>query len=157
METMKALDEYKHKGYVFKRCRNLFYGYDCLVIMMKPENVKCNELRPGIEDKNFAKFRCNGLQTVAIYDLNCEEFITILKHIPFTDCHTIYEVGKLTEPDEYDEDISEICTNGIHYFLSLEAALSYEQDGTVRHIKHGKINAYDSNGQIYRVTTFLKY
>jgi hypothetical protein len=44
METMKALAEYEHKGYVFKKCKNAIYDYDCVVIMMKPENIKCNEL-----------------------------------------------------------------------------------------------------------------
>ncbi len=42
--------------------------YNCLVILEKPtENFQCNENRKRVVDKNFAKFRCNGLITVAIY------------------------------------------------------------------------------------------
>jgi hypothetical protein len=150
---MEALAKYKEKGYVFKRCKNLCLFYDCLVIMKKPENFKCNELRSGIVNKNFAKFRCNGLITVAIYDLALKEFITKLDHTLFRNRRFLdatYEVGILTEPNKYEEDIRKICASGIHYFLSLEAALSYK-DGIVQHLnKDGKIDKYDDNGQLLK-------
>jgi hypothetical protein len=152
MEPMEALAEYEHKRYVFKRCTKLD-DYDCIVIMEKPENFKCNELRPGIINKKFAKFRCNGLVTVAIYDLKLKKFITKLEHTVFKKnslIHATYEVGILTEPDKYDEDISAICTSGIHYFLSLEAALGYK-NGNVHLEKDGKIDEYNDNGKIVQI------
>ncbi len=55
--------------------------YDCLVVLRKPEtNFKSNESRSMIINKNFAKFRCNGLITVAIYDLIFNKFIDSLVH-----------------------------------------------------------------------------
>jgi hypothetical protein len=113
--------------------------------MKKPENFKCNELR----DKKFAKFRCNGLITVAIYDLNIKKFIDKLKHSVFIYgifLYATYEVGILTQPDKYEEDISVICASGIHYFLSLEAALNYE-NGIVKYFKNAKMYRYDGNGK----------
>jgi hypothetical protein len=47
--------------------------------------------------------------------------------------------GKLAKPDKYEEDISLICASGIRFFLSIEAALSYED---------GNINYYDPDGKI---------
>jgi hypothetical protein len=60
--------------------------------------------------------------------------------------YVCYEVGKLAKPDSYEEHISLICASGIHYFLSLEAALGYE-DGIVQHLQNGKINVYNGNGK----------
>jgi hypothetical protein len=156
MEPVEALFEYEHKGYVFKRCKNSNRSYDCLVIMKKPENFKCNELRPSVHNKNFAKFRCNGLITVAIYDLNLKKFISTLDHKLelIYSYYATYKVGTLTEPDNYVEDISVVCASGIHYFLSLEAALSYN-DGLVQHLKDGKIDLYDDDGQIIGIKRLL--
>jgi hypothetical protein len=39
---------------------------------------------------------------------------------------TFYEVGKLVKPDYFNPNLDEICTNGIHYFLTLKAATNYE-------------------------------
>jgi hypothetical protein len=141
---MKALAEYEHKGYVFKKCKNAIYDYDCVIIMMKPENIKCNELRHGIVDKNFAKFRCNGLITVAIYDLHRKKFINVLGHCGIK--YICYEVGKLAKPDKYKENISLIYASGIHYFLSLEAALGYK-DGIIQYVQDGERNVYNANGR----------
>jgi hypothetical protein len=148
MEPMEALAEYEHKRYVFKRCTKLD-DYDCIVIMEKPKNFKCNELRPGIVNKNFAKFRCNGLITVAIYNLILKKFISSLNHVlslSFNFLYTTYEVGTLTIPNKYDEDISAICTSGIHYFLSLEAALGYNRGW----VEDKNLWLYDADGKIIR-------
>jgi hypothetical protein len=155
----KALTEYEHKGYAFKRCHNPYHhstSYDCIVVMRKPENVKCNELRTGVVDKNFAKFRCNGLITVAIYDLNLKKFILTLEHfvligyfLNVLNLNVTYTVGTLTEPDKYAEDISLICGSGIHYFLSLEAALNYKNGWVEYRDEDGNKYRYDSDGHKY--------
>ncbi len=68
LQHYETLKDYMNKGYVFKRC----YGnlYNCTVVLTNPDNdFKCNEFRSKIGNLEFAKFRCNGLITVAIYDL----------------------------------------------------------------------------------------
>jgi hypothetical protein len=35
---------------------------------------------------------------------------------------TIYEVGKITYPDKYNDDFLEDCSNGIHFFITREEA-----------------------------------
>ncbi len=149
MKYYEALKDYMNKGYVFKKC----YGatkekyYTCLVVLKKPlEDFKCNESRKDVVDKNFAKFRCNGLITVAIYDLINEEFIDLLEHDLMT-CFgykkIFYQVNKLSIPDLYDENLDIVCTSGIHYFLTLEAALNYGD----QYFKNENFIAYQDNGQ----------
>ena len=37
----------------------------------------------------------------------------------------IYEVGKMTYPDSFDEDRWNECSNGLHFFLARENAVNY--------------------------------
>jgi antitoxin component YwqK of YwqJK toxin-antitoxin module len=55
----------------------------------------------------------------------------------------IYEVGQFAIADFYNIDIDKICTNGIHYFLTLEAAFYYHY-----YPRNGLTKAYLENGQI---------
>ncbi len=122
---MEKLKGFEGKGFVFKKCKN----EHCIVILKKPnENFKCNENRKNIGNKNIAKFRCNGLITVAIFNLKTEEFIDYVNHLTYFygTRITTYKVNKLTLPDLYDERESEICSHSIHYFLSLETAWTYD-------------------------------
>ncbi len=146
----EALKDYIGKGFVFKKCVGITRIYKCIVILKKPsENFKCNEDRENVKDKNFAKFRCNGLVTVAIYDLYTEQFRNFLDHsfIAGNNSHKIiYHVDLLSIPHEYNEDINLVCTSGIHYFLHLEAALNYV-DGRVQAVFKDKVLIYDKNGK----------
>jgi hypothetical protein len=38
---------------------------------------------------------------------------------------TVYEVGKITYPDSYDNSIFKECTNGIHFFITRKEAEDY--------------------------------
>ena len=38
---------------------------------------------------------------------------------------TVYEVGKIVYPDTYDHNIENVCSNGIHYFKTIEPAYFY--------------------------------
>ncbi len=152
LQHYEALKDYMDQDYVFKRCCN-YKSYDCIVILKKPAtNFKCNELRSNIANRKFAKFRCNGLLTVAIYDLESKIFISCLDHcyeVPYR-CisHDVsYTVGLLTTPHEYNEDKEIICSSGIHYYLSLEAALNYV-NGIVQFELTDSLVCYGSNGEI---------
>lgn len=41
------------------------------------------------------------------------------------DCFTTYRTGETVAPDAYDDDYLNICSHGIHYFESPEAAMLY--------------------------------
>jgi trehalose utilization protein len=136
--AVEPLQKYENQGYVFKRCQSFFNPYDCILVLQKPkENFQCNEERLNIKDKNYAKFRCNGLIAVAIYDLTSNIFRPSLTHRPFSH-EVIYSLGKLTTPDFYDNNVNRVCSFGIHYFLSLSAAVNYIG---------GNCIGYDENGE----------
>ncbi len=99
-------------------------------------------------DPNFAKFRCNGLITVAIYDLLNEKFINSIVHA-FELKKIVYKVNQLSIPDSYDENLNEVCASGVHYFLTLEPALNYiSWFGKVRQLfKNRHIIEYNENGK----------
>ncbi len=153
LKHYEALKDYLNKGYVFKKCEAKTYtkNYSCLVVLKKPvKDFQCNESRKDIVDPNFAKFRCNGLITVAIYDLINTKFIDSITHkctmyLGFK--KILYQVGKLSIPDLYDANIDEVCTNGIHYFITLEAALNYGIFGVEQHFQTKASIAYEDNGK----------
>ncbi len=133
---MQKLIELQLSGCVFKRCKN--FTYDYILALKKPkENFKCNELRRGVVNPYFAKFRCNGLIPVAIYDVFNNKLINNFIHT-FLGKFTEYRVDSLVSPDSYDKNIDNICTNGIHYFLKLNAAMEY---------LNNEIKGYDENGK----------
>jgi hypothetical protein len=67
-----------------------------------------------------------------IYDLLFQKTVNSIMHytescfVPKT--ITRYEVGSYVKPDWFDNNLNSICSHGIHYFLTLEAALSYRPD-----------------------------
>ncbi len=152
LEQYETLQLFTYEDVVFKRC-TFENKYDCIVILKKPsENFQCNETRQNIVNKKFAKFRCNGLITVAIYDLLHKKFINGFSHFVYVESREgwsiQYRVGKLSVPNSYNKNIEEICTHGIHYFLSLEAALCYKDGFVTQRFANGIKHYYNHNGKL---------
>lgn len=81
-------------------------------------------LTRNVIDKNYAKYRCSEARVVNIYD----------KYDENKECHSIpsdydnkfvYIKGKNVAVTNYDQNDDAICTNGIHFFLTKEAAYYY--------------------------------
>jgi uncharacterized protein YjbI with pentapeptide repeats len=57
------------------------------------------------------------------------EYVKVLtkgvKAVGNHDKKTMYETGKLTHADQYDDDIRVVCTNGIHFFMTRKEAEEY--------------------------------
>jgi hypothetical protein len=133
-----------NSNHVFKKSFDIFTRHDCLVMLEKPSiGFICNEYRKSVKNKDMAKFRCNGLAVVSIFDEVDKIFRSFIRHLtilPYTT--TSYEVGKLVKPNSFNPNLDEICTHGIHYFLTLKAAKGY-QDGVcvIESVR------YDDDGQ----------
>jgi hypothetical protein len=116
-------------NHVFKKCRQWHTGHDCIVMLEKPANdFICNESRTVV-NRNMAKFRCNGLLVKIIFDLVLNIELSCIVHetiVFYTRHRTHYEVGCIVTPDYFDTNLDKICTYGIHYFLTLKAASSYD-------------------------------
>ncbi len=96
----------------------------------------------------------NGLITVAIYDLYSQKFISFLEHL-FSLRLIIYTVGQLSIPHRYNKDINAVCASGIHYFLSLEAALNYYDGMVVQYFKDNTYCKYNEDGKATKISKFL--
>ena len=113
-----------------------------LIIMQKTEDTKTNEARSNIVNKHYAKFRASELKVIKIINLAepntsvkkefvINQFIDTGLGIVATSNKTVktvkYEVGKIVKPDKFDDDINNICSEGIHYFKMPFAAYYYRQ------------------------------
>lgn len=123
----------KPDKFVFKKCRENRQTKEFLVVLEKPDYVDdkgtpfaCNEFRKGIIDICFAKFRCNGLVPRLIVDLQEDKLHESVLHFTYLCAtKTEYKVGHLVSPSSFNPNLQEICGEGIHYFLSARAAMSY--------------------------------
>ncbi len=82
-----------------------------------------------VDDPMFAKFRGNKFFVKDIICLeNPDKKITSAYssvHSPMFFSKFEYKIGEIVNPDKYDKDDDEVCTNGIHFFKSFEAAYHF--------------------------------
>lgn len=114
--------------YVFKSCGDdkVDKRANCrewIIIMKKIEDTRTTESRI-VKDIKFAKYRASHLQVVLI--VNKFDFTKTLYYIYnyFNGKRTKYKEGEIVYPDSFD-DSNKICSNGIHYFTSIEPAYYY--------------------------------
>lgn len=132
---------------VYKKCLKKY-----IVVMKKLHDTITNESRTNVNNSSTAKFRANKLEVVLIistYDGSTQSSIV---H-QCDDQSLCYTVGQVVEPDSFDEDLDVVCSNGIHYFRSLEPAYYY----------HALLDSYDGpmkewheDGSIFRQSTYSK-
>ena len=65
------------------------------------------------------KCRSEFVDVLAVFDL---EGNSIPSAVGSRDENTIYTEGKRTHPDSYNDDYTEACSNGIHFFLTRQEA-----------------------------------
>jgi antitoxin component YwqK of YwqJK toxin-antitoxin module len=96
-----------------------------IVVMKKLIDTITNEERESVKNKLFAKHRANKLLVIEIRNKYNK---TNIKEI-FSSCYKKkikYIVGEIIE-EEFDKNINNVCSAGIHYFLSEERAFHYER------------------------------
>jgi hypothetical protein len=147
MSTLEEVFKNCNANHVFKKCKSEETGHDCIVMLEKPADYfLCNESRKSVINKNMAKFRCNGLVVVTIFDLVSRVTVNSIMHkteiLFLRTTFTHYEIGKFVKPDLFDIDLDKICTHGIHYFLTLDAALTYDIEAGVCYMD-GRVFDYD--------------
>src|SRR5271154_5990956 len=86
-----------------------------------PEDALTNLDRQSVVDKSHAKFRCDKAFVTKIQNKdNSNDLVNSIQSD--YDKNFIYEMGKLIVDSNYDKNIDAICTDGIHFYLSEEAA-----------------------------------
>lgn len=105
-----------------KKMKPLILGFkatsQCILTLdVDEENT---EKRDGVANKNFAKFRCKSATVLKI-----RHFLTGEPRQSDHSCFDVnftYEVGQLVHSNGYNTDKNALCTYGIHYYKSVEAA-----------------------------------
>ena len=69
------------------------------------------------------KCRCSKVKVLSITSLDETEQYNVA--YSSYDNDFIYEVGKTVEPDSFDEDRFDECSNGIHFFITRQEAVDY--------------------------------
>lgn len=126
---------------------------DWLVVMMKIERTITNEERKNVVDNKYAKFRANALQVIAIINMNSCERRNSITNI-FTSKHSgqiklIYEVGKVVECNEFDKNLDDVCSGGVHYFKTILPAYYYDKSSygyngvLIRWYGNGRMKTYE--------------
>lgn len=132
-----------HIGY--KRCR------DNKIVKLHITG-RHNENRECVEHKNAknAHYRCSEAYVLDIYDpITKERFpsATSLRNKNF-----IYTSHQVVKEYGYDSNVNNVCSAGIHYFLSEKAAMGYNSDyGVVSIMSRNKRTSYHDNGEIAEI------
>jgi len=74
------------------------------------------------------KCRCEFAEVLSIEDLTDGVFlksVTNKRNTALKPVLTVYEVGKMVYPDDFDENRWHECTNGIHFFITKQEAIDY--------------------------------
>ena len=118
---------------------------DGYIVKMRIDG-KNNELRDGVkrQNANCAKNRCSKAFVLDIYHMNDKKKID--SGYGLRDKNFSYKVGEYVEVDNYDDDLTKVCSTGIHYFLSEEPAFFWKIDFSNY---SGESKLYYDNGQLW--------
>lgn len=104
---------------------------DGLICCLEIDPELSNLGRTNVVDKNYAKFGCQKATVLSIYTLIIDEITgkttrqDVLSGSSIYEPDFIYKVGESIYVDDYNPDIESICSEGIHFFLTQEAAYSF--------------------------------
>jgi hypothetical protein len=126
----------------YKSCQQIW-----IVHLQPVEGTITNIDRDNIIDNRFAKCRGNKFRVVRIENKFNPTVTTDATHNSCYDRQSLtYTVGEIAEIEDYNMDKNKVCTTGIHFFTTKEAAYQYEalvdEDGNY----HGPYIDYYSSG-----------
>ena len=98
----------------YKACENSIVTLELL------NNSVTNEKRDGVVDDRYAKFRCNEAKVINITNVKTGEKIN--SDVSIRDKNFVYTLGKVIKTN-FDKTLKKVCTEGIHYFKTKEAAV----------------------------------
>jgi hypothetical protein len=143
----------QNPAFVFKSC--IFDKSLYLIVLKKLSRTKTNETRKSITNHFFAKFRADKLQVVRIIDVF--SFNRVVPYVTnnYESTTTYYKVGHIVHPNKYDEDIENVCSEGIHYFKSIEPAFMYHIGNFIHAWNICKIKDWYDDGVLYEEGTYI--
>ncbi len=117
-------------------------GRRVFVTLEIPSDALTNIGRASVVNKAYAKFRTNKAYVTKIEDQQGNQYktATTLCYLPKK---IMYRVGSIVEEHFYDTNPENICTSGIHFFLTKQAAENYG----INIGKNGTFEEWDDNGE----------
>ena len=101
----------------YKACKNS-------IVTLEPfPDTLNNEDRKNVMDPSYAKFRCNKAKVISIINPVTKQHMNQDRSI--YDSSFIYKVDQTIISNYYDTRSHVVCANGIHYFKTMKAALSW--------------------------------
>ena len=116
---------------------------------------KTNENRNDIANPQYAKYRTSKVRVLKIFHMNCEvnnetqvndETQIIEQMNSLYDINFIYVVGKEMHVSNYNENVNEVCSKGIHYFKTPYQAKMWDFFPITQHNYTGKWTMWWENG-----------
>jgi len=122
----------------YKACRN------SIIILELLNDTITNEKRKDVINDKYAKFRCDKAKVIDITNVKTGELME--GDVSIYDSEFVYSFGEIIET-VFDENLDEVCTNGIHYFKTKEAALSWFYNQDDKNFPDGKWIRWNENGE----------
>lgn len=125
-------------------------GKRVVITLEIPDDATTNNKRSDIIDVNYAKLRTDKAYIVKIEDSDGNTYHhAISAHYEHETLE--YNVDTYVFVDNYDMNMNNVCSTGIHFFLTKRLAEQFELSG----IDNGLYETYYENGQKEITCTFL--
>lgn len=134
--------------YVYKSCQG-----EWIVVMKKTENTQTNKMRRDIFDSRYAKYRASELLVVDIFNKYDMTHIKSIDSSVYRHKSVTYTIGNIVYPDLFDSNINITCSNGIHYYNTIDPA--FYLDLVIDNNYTGAHKYYCANGRIYIETKYI--
>ena len=122
-----------------------------VIITLDIPNDACTNMnRTNIVNKDTATYRTNKATVRSIEDENGNIYETATSCI-YTDNQLTYNIGETLVVEDYDTNVENVCSTGIHYFLNRRVAELYGLDT----IKNGLYQKWHENGQKFEECTVV--
>ena len=119
------------------------------------EDTKTNLNRDNITNPTNAKYRADKLYTELIFNKHDpNETIQSISNTFYYKNVITYTVNSVTYPDSFDNNLNVVCSNGIHFFKSIERALLWDLD-LFDTSYTGDYATYYDGGQIERRCNYI--
>lgn len=126
-------------------------GEPVIVVLGILKNAITNESRKNIIFEWTAKYRTDKAKVINIYYPQTKNKLKKAYSIHCTLNPITYEIGKDISVPNFDRNLENVCSTGIHYYKSIRPLNSYFYNG----INKDKFVQYYDNGQPYREVEVL--
>ena len=133
----------------YKAAKTLKGDVRVLITLEIPEDALTNCNRSNIVVKETAKYRANKVKVLKIEDENGKEYETAKTGF-YINKHLIYKLNEIVEEPNFDNNLEEVCSSGIHFFLNKEVASKYDK----KSIENGILIKYYDNGNKLEKCTY---